>query len=100
MARFTIRDIFWLTVVISILALWAMERRWVSHDWASIHRRDGQLYSKIEKQAADIRSQAKANQYLYATLQAERDRAGKLQQKLAEFESIGKQELADAHPSR
>ena len=86
MLRFTIRDVYWLTVVVSILALWAMERRWVSHDWASIHRRDGQLHDKIAKQAAAIQSQAKAGKYLYSKWQAERDRASELERKLRTLE--------------
>jgi hypothetical protein len=84
--RFTIRDVFWLTVVVSILALWAMERRWVSHDWPRIHRRDGQLNDKIAKQAAAIQSQAKAGKYLYSKWQAERDRVSELERKLRALE--------------
>jgi hypothetical protein len=87
--HFTIRDVFWLTVVVSILALWAMERRWVSNDWAQIHRRDGQLHDKIAKQAAALQSQAKAGKYLYSKWQAERDRASELERKLRVLEEAG-----------
>jgi hypothetical protein len=99
MLRFTIRDVLWLMVVVSILALWAVERQWMSHDWASIHRRDGQLLDRIDKQAAAMKSQAEANTYLYSTLQSERARLREWEQKLAELESARQPTLVEAEPN-
>ena len=99
MFRFTIRDVLWLMVVVSILALWAVERRWMSHDWASIHRRDGQLLDRIHKQAAAMKSQAEANKHLYFTLESERTRLREWERKLAELESARQRALVEAEPN-
>jgi len=85
MFRFTIRDVLWLMVVVSILALWAMERRWMSHDWASIHRNNGRILEQIKKQA-------EANK-LHA------DRLREWERKLNEMETARQHTLVEAEPN-
>jgi len=52
--RFTIRDMLWLTVVVALLSLWAIERQSVNLDWSQIHYNEGRLHNRIAEQAESI----------------------------------------------
>jgi hypothetical protein len=55
MFRFTIRDVLWLMVVVGLLALWAVERRWRTFDWARIQRNEAIRNGELERQTEIIR---------------------------------------------
>jgi len=53
--RFTIRDVLWLMVMVSILLLWATERKWRSIDWTKAMKNEGRLYDLVDEYREKIR---------------------------------------------
>ena len=55
MFRFTIRDVLWLMVMVSILLLWATERKWRSIDWTKAMKNEGRLYNLVDEYREKMR---------------------------------------------
>lgn len=82
MLRFTIRDVFWLTVVVALLSLWAMERQTVNFDWSRVHENEGRLHTRIAEQTESIRR-------LNERFVAEQELRLEIERRLAEAEAGG-----------
>jgi len=83
MFRFTIRDVLWLMVVVSLLLLWASERKWRSLDWPQVLENEGRLHNRITEQQAEIKK-------LNARFVAEQDLRLEIERRLAEAEATSR----------
>jgi hypothetical protein len=80
MFRFTIRDVLWAMVVVSLILLWASERKWRSFDWPQVLQNEGRLHNRIAEQQAEIKK-------LNARFVAEQDLRLEIERRLAEAEA-------------